>query len=167
MGGEEEQRTSGGSSRGPTVIRQVMHNSKRRCTMQIELRIQPAVHVLREWLKDKKTRVFLCVRVWEFLSGKRHKLATQTRQYKLKINSCISTGGPSRQFSACKVREEFNSGRWGEKMHGGGREMSRQGGGSRRRLGQKKVHQPREQPEMKWRAETSTWDLWSVAVGLS
>ena len=39
-----------------------------------------------------------------------------------------------------KVREEFNSGRWGEKMHEGGREMSRQGGGSRRRrLGQKKV----------------------------
>lgn len=44
-------------------------------------------------------------------------------------------------------------------MHGGGREMSRQGGGSRRGLGQKKVHQPREQPETKWRAETSTWDL--------
>ena len=45
-------------------------------------------------------------------------------------------------------------------MHEGGRELSRQGGGSRRRrLGQKKVPQPREQPEMKRRAEMSAWDL--------
>lgn len=94
-----------------------------------------------------------------FSLGRDTNLQLKRRQYKLKLNSCISPGGPSRQFSACKVREEFNSGRWGEKMHEGGREMSRQGGGSRRRVGQKKVPQPREQPEMKWRAETSTWDL--------
>lgn len=47
-------------------------------------------------------------------------------------------------------------------MHEGRREMSRQGGGLGEEGWGKKVPQPREQPEMKWRAETPTSGIYEV-----